>query len=377
MGTLRTIFAMAVVFAHAGVYMFVGALNGVQLFYMISGFLISFILTEVKAYPEVKDFYANRFLRIYPVYAAVAVLTLGAYFLGIHVYDEFFSVYREAPWSATILLIFSNTFLFLQDWVMFFAVVDGRLIPTGNFMESSPLLYPGLLVPQAWTLGVELTFYLIAPFVLPRRRLVYVLLAASLTLRAIFIARGFGQSDPWSYRFFPTELALFLAGALSHQILLPLYRKTRILRSRAACLTATGLLVTVALTYHLFALPKLTHNIVLFAFFLVLMPFAFIFQRSSALDNWIGELSFPMYICHKLVIAISTRWTDGLKQDQPYTFAWLCVFLSALFAIALNRLVASPMELVRNRFRKKIEISTVPKSPIDRSQGPVSVTAAL
>ena len=215
MGTLRTIFAMAVVFAHAGVYMFVGALNGVQLFYMISGFLMSFILTDVKAYPRVKEFYINRFLRLYPVYAVIAILTLGAYAIGIHVYDEFFSVYREAPWSAVILLVFSNTFLFLQDWVMFAAVVDGRLVPTGNFMESSPLLYQGLLVPQAWTLGVELTFYLIAPFVLPRRRLVYVLFAASLALRVAFILRGFGRFDPWSYRFFPTELALFLAGALS------------------------------------------------------------------------------------------------------------------------------------------------------------------
>ena len=37
MGTLRTLFAIAVVFAHAGVYMFVGAQNGVQLFYVISG----------------------------------------------------------------------------------------------------------------------------------------------------------------------------------------------------------------------------------------------------------------------------------------------------------------------------------------------------
>ena len=75
---------MAVVFAHAGVYMFVGALNGVQLFYMISGFLMSFILTDVKAYPRVKEFYINRFLRLYPVYAVIAILTLGAYAIGIH-----------------------------------------------------------------------------------------------------------------------------------------------------------------------------------------------------------------------------------------------------------------------------------------------------
>jgi peptidoglycan/LPS O-acetylase OafA/YrhL len=367
---------MAVVFAHAGVYMFVGALNGVQLFYMISGFLMSFILTDVKAYPRVKEFYINRFLRLYPVYAVIAILTLGAYAIGIHVYDEFFSVYREAPWSAVILLVFSNTFLFLQDWVMFAAVVDGRLVPTGNFMESSPLLYQGLLVPQAWTLGVELAFYLIAPFVLPRRRLVYVLFAASLALRVAFILRGFGRFDPWSYRFFPTELALFLAGALSHQILLPFYRKTPILRSRAAAVTATALLVAVALTFHLFALPTLPNNLALFALFLALMPFAFIFQSSSALDSWIGELSFSIYICHKLVIAMMTQFADSLQQERPTLFAWLCVLASLVFAAALNRLVATPVEQIRNRFKRKVE-DTAPRPRADRGQGPVSVTAAL
>jgi hypothetical protein len=34
---------------------------------------------------------------------------------------------------------------------------------------------------------------------------------------------GIGTKDPWTYRFFPTELALFLIGALAHQVLRPIY----------------------------------------------------------------------------------------------------------------------------------------------------------
>jgi peptidoglycan/LPS O-acetylase OafA/YrhL len=243
-------------------------------------------------------------------------------------------------------------------------------------MESSPLLYQGLLVPQAWTLGVELTFYLIAPFVLPRRSLVYVLFAASLALRVFFILRGFGRFDPWSYRFFPTELALFLAGALSHQILLPFYRNTPILRSHAAAVMATAMLVAIALTFHLFALPTLPNNLALFALFLVLMPFAFIFQSSSAVDSWIGELSFSIYICHKLVIAMLALLAAELQQDRPYLFAWLCVLASAIFAAALNRLVATPVERIRSRFKRKGQGSAA-KPRTNRGQGPVSVPGAL
>ncbi|MCH6025160.1 hypothetical protein MMA33_24360, partial [Salmonella enterica] len=80
---------------------------------------------------------------------------------------------------------------------------QGALAFTGSFARSDVPLYQGLLVPQAWTLGVEMSFYLIAPFVLHSPRRLLVLLAASLALRAVLIASGIGLSDPWTYRFFP------------------------------------------------------------------------------------------------------------------------------------------------------------------------------
>jgi peptidoglycan/LPS O-acetylase OafA/YrhL len=48
MGTLRTLLAISVVFAHSFGFVFVGGRNAVQLFYMISGFLISFVIVEKK-----------------------------------------------------------------------------------------------------------------------------------------------------------------------------------------------------------------------------------------------------------------------------------------------------------------------------------------
>jgi peptidoglycan/LPS O-acetylase OafA/YrhL len=82
MGTLRTLFAIAVVFAHSFGNLLVGGRNAVQLFYMISGFLISFVLVERNAYPDVKSFYINRYLRIYPIYLVIATLTLIAFILA-------------------------------------------------------------------------------------------------------------------------------------------------------------------------------------------------------------------------------------------------------------------------------------------------------
>ena len=75
MGLLRTIFALSVVFSHLGIYTFVGARNAVQIFYIISGFLISYILVESKNYPNIKHFYFNRILRIYPIYYFVVFIS--------------------------------------------------------------------------------------------------------------------------------------------------------------------------------------------------------------------------------------------------------------------------------------------------------------
>ena len=223
MGMLRTLLALSVVLDHLGgaaTDRLVGGRLAVQLFYVISGFLISYVLTATDHYQGAPGrFYANRALRLYPVYLVVAALTLLAYAGAGE--SPFWRIYDGLPLTATVYLALSNLLILGQDWLMFFGIEHGALAFTGSFAHSDVPLYQGLLVPQAWTLGVELSFYLIAPFVLHSPRRLLLLLLASLALRVALVASGIGRSDPWTYRFFPTELALFLAGSLSHQVLLP------------------------------------------------------------------------------------------------------------------------------------------------------------
>ncbi|MFZ6693376.1 hypothetical protein [Undibacterium sp. SXout20W] len=108
---------------------------------------------------------------------------------------------------------------------MFVGVEAHQLVFSTDFSKSEIVLFPALLVPQAWTLGVELSFYLIAPFILREKRTMLMLLALSLCVRVYLLYIGLGEHDPWTYRFFPTELAFFLLGALSHQYISPLYIK--------------------------------------------------------------------------------------------------------------------------------------------------------
>nr|WP_158423513.1 acyltransferase [Mycobacterium sp. EPa45] len=357
MGTLRTLFAISVVFAHTIGYVFVGGRNAVELFYMISGFLISYVLVEKKVYSNIKSFYINRYLRLYPIYVVVALLTLVGLTVAALALKEdvaFFSVYQRAPLAANALLVFSNLTLFLQDWVLFSGVEHGQLVFSANFKTSDVVLWEGLLVPQAWTLGVELSFYLIAPFVLFRRKLLLVLLSLSILVRIYLIYIGLGAQDPWDYRFFPAELALFLLGALSHQVLMPIYR-SRFSRDHIDRLSAlsTYFLISITLTFWLIPLPEKLKSVALFAVFLTLMPLTFLFQSRRTWDKRIGELSYPVYICHMLVIHVLNFLMPRFAIESVIAEGLAAVVLSICFSILLNKYIGDPVEGLRDKLRAR------------------------
>ena len=352
MGTLRTLLALSVVFNHsawgAG-YVFVGGPNAVQLFYMISGFVITHVLTTVPRYAELRTFYASRALRLYPVYYAVAALAL--LWLAAAQRD-FFGVYREMPPSAAAFLTLVNGTLFGQDWVLFLGVRDGHLAPFLDFRASPVQLWQGLIVPPAWTLGVELGFYLVAPFFVRRPRLAIGVLVLSLAARAVAIAHGWGAQDPWTYRFLPFELALFLTGMVAYQHLLPAWKRVvpgAHLDAVARAATWAAWLACAA--YFTVPVPEATKRLAVYAIVALLMPLAFLYQRRSRLDQWVGELSYPLYVGHYLVMWVCTAAFARYGPQAGSARVALYVAAALAFAVALNHVIARPVERRRALLR--------------------------
>ncbi|EAU54515.1 acyltransferase family protein [Mariprofundus ferrooxydans] len=356
MGLIRTLLALSVVLVHVPGYQaaLVGGQFAVQLFYMISGYLISYILVENKRYEKISDFYFSRYLRLYPVYFVVALLTLLTYLM---INSSYFGLYASLPWQASTELILSNTFLFGQDYVMFSAIKNGALVFASNFQDSEVSLWAGLLVPQAWTLGLELSFYLIAPFILHSRKLLIGLLLLSLSLRAYLISIGIGLNDPWTYRFFPTELLFFILGALSHQFLSKLYSQW----FEESRLKKAAMVSTLAFVAYLLIFPYIPNvagvgNIakisMLFVLFFFALPFFFTFQNMHKLDGKIGDLSYPIYISHVLVIFVlgSLFDRDIISRGFPMLAT---VAACIVFAFMLDTVVSKKVELIRVRFKAK------------------------
>ncbi len=202
-------------------------------------------------------------------------------------------------------------------------VSNGTLAFTAHYTEVSAPLFSFAPVPQAWSLGLEIYFYLLAPFLVRRGPMfIAAMIAASLLLR-MTLQGTFGFSgDPWSFRFFPSEIALFLAGSLGYYVY------------AFVCLAIN----------RWDGIPRLA-SLSLLALVIVAVPRLFEVTKTIAWDKYIGELSYPLYIGHFLFGSI-------LLPNTSFG-VYLALFMPLAGSIALYHLIDGPIDAWRqNRFRK-------------------------
>ena len=142
---LRAIAVLAVIFFHADIPGFSGGFVGVDVFFVISGFLItSIILKEIhEGTFSIAKFYERRIRRIFPALFPVIAFTLV---VGIFLFD--YKTFRQLGQSITGTTLFASNILF---WMQ-----------SGYF--DSPSLQKPLL--HTWSLAVEEQFYIFFPLFL-------------------------------------------------------------------------------------------------------------------------------------------------------------------------------------------------------------------
>lgn len=366
MGKIRLLLALSVVAAHGGLiwkFNLVGGQIAVQSFFIISGFYMSIILNEkyIGANSSYKLFITNRLLRLYPIYWAVLILSiLGSLAIAVMSHgtnlSKFQNYIETKPSVLTLLyLIFTNVFIFGQDVIMFLGInpVSGNMYFTNNFYKTNPPLWSYLFIPPAWTLGLELTFYIIAPFIL-RKGIKIVLLGIVLSFLLRLITYNYFNlhNDPWSYRFFPTEIMFFLIGYLSYKIYLGLSEKK--IPSYLNEIILWFLIIFMVLYFYLpdtsiHFIPFSVKEMLFFFTIIFAIPILFKFQKNNKLDNQIGELSYPVYIVHWLIVSFCTSMTFIPKAG------WIIVVLTFGSAYILNKFIAYPIEKFRqSRLRNGI-----------------------
>ena len=342
MGTLRTIFALAVAIAHAGGLRGYWPMNGdtaVQAFYVVSGFYMALVFTEkysALASPA-RTFWLNRYLRLAPAYILLAAISLWV--VNPALLDGLDLRLRG-------LIVLSQISILGQDIFAFLGIdlTSNHLFFVKNFhtlqgTSAAPLLN-FLPIPQGWTLGLEAAFYLLVPWLNRCRTLTLALLALAILLLHIAGMYVFGlRGDPWTYRFFPFELAIFLFGMLAYRTMTAGF----VTRRKAITFAA---LVTAAIAYHYIpggGSEKRWAYVVVFA---LSVPTIFQFSKASAFDRWIGDLSYPLYIVHLLAFAVVRKFIAG---------DWLVpIELAAAIAcaLAITLLIERPIDRLRDRLSK-------------------------
>jgi peptidoglycan/LPS O-acetylase OafA/YrhL len=215
-----------------------------------------------------------------------------------------------------------------------------------------------LLIPQAWSVGLELMFYVLFPFLnrLRNRHLI------SIIVISVF-ARFFAytvlklDTDPWNYRFFPFEIALFVAGMLVFRVYSSLSWKDNPYPIKNPIIY----FITCIVLFSLFIGAKFLFTVSsryidanyarfgLYLLWLSVIPVLFHFFKSSDIDRFVGELSYPVYLSHLIMIAF-IRMMLGVTGLSDDSLGILSLVVTVLWSIVFYVLLVKRLD----EFRYKI-----------------------
>jgi len=306
-------------------------------------------------YASPRDFYISRFMRIFPPYwivlAGTVVLSVasGLFFRQWLLLDPYVSHPFVRNGAIGVFLAASfNLTLIGQDWIMFLSNdVHHSLHLTTNFWNDLSPLYQYLLVPQCWSIGVELSFYACAPY-LNRMHSHWLIIIATGALGArLYSYQYLGLAhDPWNYRFFPFEISLFIFGMLGYRLYMHAARHRPSERFRCSSRTSY-FFCAVILLFVLYISAKATgfvshyvgHEVgplITYPFLIIGIPLLFFAFGNQKDDRLVGELSYPIYLVHFTVISINSILLSYWKLPSMVGIAsaFVSIALAAIFYFA-------------------------------------------
>lgn len=385
MGLLRMLLALSVLTAHMhgksilGFRLLYGNL-AVQCFFMVSGFYMALVLNEKYNRPgDYIPFLWQRLLRLFPAYLVVLVLTLLIELLiswcAGQPLDRLISWFDHAhmlSFSTWVVLISSNLFLIGQEINLFQAIdpVTGNLYFTGRFMMDPIPATPFILVGQAWTLSLEFIFYAMAPLLVRRSAWIQIVVVAiSVILRVTTSWMIDPHEHPWhGNHFFPYELAFFMAGSVGYQI----YRHQKVLLERL-----TGFIIwfrwvfLIGMLYYS-RLPgtSYTREAIFIPLLFLMIPALFYHTKNNTTDRFIGELSYPFYLIHALILFLMRPWVPlYFVPDPDGPLSFLPSMEGPLYAIIvigcsylLYRFVDEKVDNFRHRLFAQRRVESAPSA---------------
>jgi peptidoglycan/LPS O-acetylase OafA/YrhL len=313
---------------------FLGKL-GVTVFFVLSGFLITYLLLEeVKRTGRIHlgDFYLRRMLRIWPLYFLILLLAFAV--------------------TPSVALLQAPVY---SDDLMQGSTFEKLLLYIG--MMPNVALTMGLAMPFAavlWSVGVEEQFYAFWPFLLRKHRTMWALLwaiAAYLLVKAasiVIMDEGHGWLKSVGYYAATyleiTKVSCLAIGGLGACLLSaqsPLLKRLCTTPVQWISLILFAGLTAIQMVYDSYFINLLVYECL--SVFLVVLILnmacnpAAVVQPDGRWLNFLGKRSYGFYVYHSFCIVV---WMNLLRMWWPGAKGWglniLCYGCSLPAAIALS-----------------------------------------
>lgn len=354
---LRAIAVLQVLLFHAGFPIAKSGFIGVDVFFVISGFLITSILLKMHNDEtfRLRDFYERRIRRILPALFSVILVSVPfAYFLMLPDDLENFG-------QSQIASVFSvNNFLL---WLTenYFSVRN----------EFKPLVH-------TWSLGIEEQFYILYPFFFifaykMRKRIPIILSLTLIWIVSVSLSvwcsvqisatpQGIENLNVASFYLLPTRSFELLTGAIAF-LMLSRFDAFGLSESFRSVIKVVGFLVIISSGYFL---PIRSNYPNFWTLIPLIGTFLFLLVRNDKvvtplISGWImlkiGLASYSIYLIHQPLFAFFRL----SKFERPDTFEFIVlIFISIVLGMLSQKYLETPF---RNRsqfsYRKVISILSI------------------
>ncbi len=335
---LRAIAALSILLFHADFFFLKGGFLGVDIFFVISGYLISSIILNEKHF-SFKNFYIRRIQRIIPVLYFVLFVSFIASIFIILPYD--LKAFKSFLKSIIVTPIFSSNFLFWKE-IGYFDIAS----------HYKPLLH-------TWSLSIEEQFYIIFPifFILvlklsfTKHFFIIIILALFSFLLAIYGSYKFSSAN---FFLLPSRAWELLVGVLI-TIILNSY-KIQLKKKYSNLLSFIGLILIIfSITYfddnhkH----PGLITLIPVVGTFIIIIATSrttnFVKKILSFKPLvYIGLMSYSIYLWHQPIFSFYRHYS---YESITYLTKLILILITLLISYFSWKIIEIP-------FRSKKNIST-------------------
>lgn len=315
-----------------------GGFLGVDIFFVISGFLITGLLVrEVDATGRIsfRDFFARRIKRILPLASVVLVATLAASYLLFNT-SRFVATAVDAAWAA----------LFGANWRF-------ERIGTDYFLNQGPVSP----LQHYWSLSVEEQFYFVWPALIAlvillvgrkSRRARMTALGATMTtivVASFVIAIGVTAANPASAYFSTFTRAWELGIGALLALTIGVWQRIPVrLRAPLTWIGFVGILASVFFLDTSLPFPGPWAAVPVFATALVIVAGTgardhACYPLTNPVSGYLGDLSYALYLWHFPVIIIVT---SVMTTSSPLSVS-IILGATAMLTLASHYLVEEPV----------------------------------